>query len=71
MSVISVDDFLVFCRRTVAGMDAALVRLGDDLVNDRPDLPGANSAFQIVTHAIGATRWWCLHIVLGRPSRAP
>lgn len=68
MSVISVDDFLVFCRRTVAGMDAALVRLGDDLVNDRPDLPGANSAFQIVTHAIGATRWWCLHIVLGRPS---
>ena len=27
MSVISVDDFLVFCRRTVAGMDAAIRRL--------------------------------------------
>ena len=66
--VISIDDFLVFCRRTSVAMAAVIDRLGDDLVNQRPALPGANTPFQLVTHAVGAVRWWCSHVVLGHPS---
>ena len=66
--MITVDDFLLFCRRTVDGTRAAVDRLGDDLVNERPDLPGANTPYQLVTHALAAAEWWCSHVVLGRPS---
>lgn len=64
--MITVDDFVLFCRRTIAGTLAAVDRLGDDLVNERPDLPGANTPFQLVTHAFAAAEWWCAHIVAGR-----
>ena len=66
--MITVDDFILFCRRTVAGTLAAADRLGDELVNERPDLPGDNTPFQLVTHAFAAAEWWCAHVVLGRPS---
>ena len=66
--MITVDDFVLFCRRTVDGTLAAVDRLGDDLVNERPDLPGGNTAYQLVTHALSAAEWWCSHVVLGRPS---
>jgi len=66
--VISIDDFLVFCRRTTTAMVAVADRLGDDLVNRHPELPGANTPYQLVNHAVGAVRWWCSHVVLGHPS---
>lgn len=66
--MITVYDFLVFCRRTVAGTLAAVDRLGDALVNEGPPLPGANTPYQLVTHAFAATEWWCSHVVLDRPS---
>ena len=39
--------------------------LGDELVNVTPDLPGANSAFQIVVHCCGMLEWWTREAVLG------
>jgi len=66
--MITVDEFSLFCRRTVAGTLAVVDRLGDDLINERPALPGANTPYQLVTHAFAAAGWWCGHVVLGRPS---
>lgn len=66
--MITIDDFILFCRRTVDGTLAAVDRLGDELINERPGLPGANTPFQLVTHALSAAEWWCAHVVLGRAS---
>lgn len=66
--MITIADFVLFCRRTVSGMVAAVDRLDDTLINERPPLPGANTAYQLTTHALAAAEWWCAHIVLGRPS---
>jgi uncharacterized protein DUF664 len=65
---ISVDDFVLFCERTIDGMRGAVDRLDDESVNAAPDLPDANSPFQLMTHALGAARWWTAHIVCGHPS---
>ena len=65
---ISIDDFVRFCGRTIGGMHRALDRLDDTTVNTAPDLTGANTPFQLTTHALAATEWWTAHIVCGRPS---
>ena len=41
--------------------------LGDDRVNVVPDLPGANSAYQLVFHSCGMLEWWTRESILGRP----
>ena len=64
---ITVEDFVVFCERTIEGHMRAIDRLNDAQVNRAPDLPAANTPFQIVTHAFAACEWWCAHIVCGRP----
>jgi hypothetical protein len=46
-------------------MTAAAAELGDDLVNEVPDLPGANSAYQIVIHCCGMLEWWTRFAILG------
>jgi len=66
--VITIDDFLLFSDRTLDGFRRALDRLDDGSINALPDLAGSNSAFQLVTHTLGAVDWWTVHIVLGRPS---
>ena len=62
---ITVTDFLNFTGRTIGGLSKSIARLDDDLVNVAPDLPGANSPFVIVTHALGAARWWTEHVICG------
>jgi len=66
--MITLDDFRLFCGRTITGILAAVDRLDDELVNRRPGLTGANSPFQLATHAFSAAEWWCSHVILGRPS---
>jgi len=66
--MISIDDFLSFSDRTFNGYRRALDRLDDTTVNVLPDLPGANSPYQLVIHALGAMDWWTSHIILGNPS---
>ena len=65
---ITVDDFLLFCDRTIDGYREALERLDDDLINAVPPIPGANTPYRLVVHALGACDWWTSHIVLGHPS---
>ena len=63
--MITTDDFVLFCGRTIDGMARAIGRLDDETVNLRPDLESANTPFQLVTHALGACTWWTEHIVCG------
>jgi hypothetical protein len=48
---------------------AAAGALGDERVNRRPDLPGANSAFAIVTHCLGVIEYWGGAVIAGRTIR--
>jgi len=66
--MITLEDFRLFCGRTIAGTLAAIDRLDDELVNRRLGHVGANTPFQLATHAFSAAEWWCSHVVLGRPS---
>ena len=60
------DDVLWFADLALDRMVDALRRLGDDRVNDRPDLPGANTPFAIVTHCLGVLEFWGGAMVAGR-----
>jgi uncharacterized damage-inducible protein DinB len=61
------DDLLLFCDRAVREMGEILLTLGDQLANERPDLPGANSPYAILNHCLGVTEYWIGAVVLGRP----
>jgi hypothetical protein len=60
------DDVLWYADHALDQMVDALRRLGDERVNDRPDLPGANSPFAIVTHCLGVLEFWGGAMVAGR-----
>jgi hypothetical protein len=60
------DDVLWFANHALDQMVLALRRLGDERVNERPDLPGANSPFAIVTHCLGVLEFWGGAVVAGR-----
>ena len=60
------DDVLWYADLALDRMLLALRRLGDDLVNERPDLPGANTPYAIVTHCLGVIEWWGGAVVAGR-----
>lgn len=52
------DDYLWFVDRALNAMVQIVVDLGDELANRRPDLPGANSAYAILTHCLGVMEYW-------------
>ena len=60
------DDVLWFADLALDRMVAIVEALGDDRVNDRPDLPGANTPFAIVTHCLGVLEFWGGAMVAGR-----
>jgi hypothetical protein len=64
--VISTEDFLWFVDEAVDGMVAIVTELGDDLANQAPDLPGANSPYALLTHCLGVMAWWSGEMVAGR-----
>ncbi|MFN2594888.1 MAG: DUF664 domain-containing protein [Actinomycetota bacterium] len=68
MLSISEEDFLWYTNRALDEMIAVLFRLGDDDVNRKPDLPGANSPYVIVDHCLGVMEYWGGHVVRGRDS---
>ena len=55
---ISNEDFLMFIERALDGMLRIVEELGDERANLRPDLPGANSPYAILTHCIGVCDYW-------------
>lgn len=64
--MISVDDYLVFLDDALDGMVAIVSELGDELANARPDIPGANSPYVVLTHCLGVIEYWAGHVVAGR-----
>jgi len=58
-------DHLFLIRRHLEPMLEIAASLGDDLVNEVPGLPGANSAYQIVFHCCGMFEWWTREAILG------
>ena len=47
-------------------MVAIVGELGDELANARPDIPGANSPYVVLTHCLGVMEYWAGHVVAGR-----
>jgi Protein of unknown function (DUF664) len=64
--MISIEDFLAYLDDALDGMVRIVTDLGDDLANRRPDMPGANSPFAILTHCLGVMEYWGGEIIAGR-----
>jgi Protein of unknown function (DUF664) len=64
--MIPVDTVTDYVDHAVDQLAAVLASLGDDLANQRPDLPGANSPYAIMTHCLGVMAYWGGHVVAGR-----
>src|SRR5947209_3191511 len=60
------EDAIYYIDRHLDDMGAILLDLGDDLANLAPDLPGANSAYAILTHCLGVIEYWAGQVVAGR-----
>jgi hypothetical protein len=65
--VISIDDYLWFVDQALDEMVSIVRALGDDLASTRPDLPGANSPFAILTHCLGVMEFWGGYMLADRP----
>ncbi len=62
----SLGTHVYFIDRALDGMASVLTELGDDLVVIRPDLPGANTPYGLVTHCLGVLEYWAGHVIAGR-----
>jgi hypothetical protein len=67
--MISGDDYLSFVDEALDGMIAMVAELGDERVNRRPDVPGSNSPYALLTHCLGVMEYWGGYIVAGRSIR--
>lgn len=65
---ISADALAGYVDRAVDQLSGIVTSLGDDLANQRPDLPGANSPYVILRHCLGVMEYWGGHVVAGRES---
>jgi hypothetical protein len=63
--VIDEQTYLRFCDDALVAMRDLVLDLGDDLANTRPDLPGANAPFAILTHCLGVVARWASTVNLG------
>lgn len=59
-------EFLPFLDAALDGMLGIAATLGDDLVNERPDLADANTPYAIITHCVGVADWWIGAMIAGR-----
>ena len=62
-----IETYSTYVRKQIADIHAALRGLGDEQLNQRPDVPGANSGYVIATHVLGNVRAWILGIACGQP----
>jgi uncharacterized damage-inducible protein DinB len=63
--MIDKDTYLRFSDEALDHMRDVVVELGDELGNRRPDLAGANSPVQILTHCLGVMAYWAREVNLG------
>ncbi|WP_446664452.1 mycothiol transferase [Flexivirga sp. B27] len=64
---VPLDVVMIHVDRALDGMSATLRDLGDDLVNAGTDLPGGNTAYQIVRHCCGVLEFWGGKVLADRP----
>ncbi len=64
--MIPVETVISYVDHAVDELAGVVTGLGDDLANQRPDLPGANSPYAILTHCVGVMAYWGGHVVAGR-----
>ena len=63
---ISLDALASYVDRAVDAMSAIVADLGDEVANERPALPGANSPYVILRHCLGVVEFWGGQVVAGR-----
>ena len=59
-------DIMLFVDRAIDGMLRIIEELGDDLANQKPDLPNANSPYGILNHCVGVVNHWIGNAVADR-----
>ena len=64
--MISVDDYLLVLDEVLDDMVRIVTELGDDLANQRGDVPDGNSPYAILTHCVGVMEYWGGYMVAGR-----
>lgn len=64
--MLSLDDYLVYVDEAIDGMVEIVTQLGDDRCNEKPDYPGSNSPFAILTHCLGVMEDWGGNVIAGR-----
>jgi uncharacterized damage-inducible protein DinB len=64
-----IETYSKYIRKQIEDILEALKGLSDGQLNQRPDVPGANSGFVIATHVLGNARAWVLGIACGQPLR--
>ena len=64
--MISVEDYMFFLDEELDGMVQIITALGDDLANQRPDIPESNSPYSILTHCLGVMDYWGGYMIAGR-----
>ena len=58
----------IYVDRGMNGLRAALARVDDTTVNQRPNGSATNSVAVLVVHACAAARYWIEHVGAGRPT---
>ncbi len=64
--MVEIEDYRYFVDAALDEMAAILGDLGDELANRKPDLVGANSPVQILTHCLGVMAGWIGGFAAGR-----
>jgi uncharacterized damage-inducible protein DinB len=64
--VVRAADYLWFADLALGEMARIVEGLGDERANLAPPLPGANSAYAILTHCLGVLEYWGGATVAGR-----
>jgi hypothetical protein len=64
--MISTEDYLYYVDVALGGMVGIVVGLGDELANRRPEVPGVNAPYAILTHCVGVMEYWGGQVIAGR-----
>ncbi|TME82550.1 MAG: DinB family protein, partial [Chloroflexi bacterium] len=64
--MVTAADYLLFVDEVLDDMVRIVAELGDELANQRPDVPDSNSPYAILTHCLGVMEYWGGYMVAGR-----
>src|SRR5229473_448488 len=64
--MVTSDDYLLFVDEVLDDMVRIVTELGDELANQRPEVPDSNSPYAILTHCLGVMEYWGGYMVAGR-----